>query len=60
MPRNKFFVGSILSGLFLPRNLRTKGLNKPHTNLKDNAPINVNPVGVGGGSAGKGWGFDKF
>ena len=24
-----------------------------------NAPINVNPVG-GGGSAGKGWGFDKF
>ena len=25
------------------------------------APINVNPVGVGGGgSAGKGWGFDKF
>ena len=23
------------------------------------APINVNPVG-GGGSAGKGWGFDKF
>ena len=26
MPRNKFFVGSIFSGLFLPRNLRTKGL----------------------------------
>ena len=26
----------------------------------DNAPINVNPVGGGGGSAGKGWGFDKF
>ena len=25
-----------------------------------NAPINVNPVGEGGGSAGKGWGFDKF
>ena len=26
------------------------------------APINVNPVGGwgGGGSAGKGWGFDKF
>ena len=23
-----------------------------------NAPINVNPVG--GGSAGKGWGLDKF
>ena len=23
------------------------------------APIKVNPVG-GGGSAGKGWGFDKF
>ena len=23
------------------------------------APINVNPVGGGGGSAGKGWGFDK-
>ena len=27
---------------------------------KYNAPINVNPVGGGGGSAGKGWGFDKF
>ena len=27
--------------------------------LRRNAPINVNPVG-GGGSAGKGWGFDKF
>ena len=26
----------------------------------DNAPINVNPVGGGGGNAGKGWGFDKF
>ena len=25
-----------------------------------NAPINVNPVGGGGGSAGKGGGFDKF
>ena len=26
-----------------------------------NAPINVNPVGAGGGgSVGKGWGFDKF
>ena len=24
------------------------------------APINVNPVGGGGGSAGTGWGFDKF
>ena len=24
------------------------------------APINANPVGGGGGSAGKGWGFDKF
>ena len=25
------------------------------------APINVNPVGRGGGwGAGKGWGFDKF
>ena len=24
MPRNKFFVGSIFSDLFLPRNLRTK------------------------------------
>ena len=24
------------------------------------APINVNPVGWGGGSEGKGWGFDKF
>ena len=24
------------------------------------APINVNPVGGGGGSAGKGWGFYKF
>ena len=28
MPRNKFFVGSIFSGLFLPRNLPTKGLRK--------------------------------
>ena len=27
--------------------------------VESNAPINVNPVG-GGGSAGKGWGFDKF
>ena len=27
---------------------------------QDYAPINVNPVGGGGGSAGKGWGFDKF
>ena len=26
----------------------------------DYAPINVNPLGGGGGSAGKGWGFDKF
>ena len=26
--------------------------------MENNAPINVNPVG--GGSAGKGWGFDKF
>ena len=28
----------------------------------DYAPVNVNPVGGGGGgrSAGKGWGFDKF
>ena len=25
-----------------------------------NAPIKVNPVGGGGGNAGKGWGFDKF
>ena len=25
-----------------------------------NAPINVNPVGGGGGSADKGGGFDKF
>ena len=24
------------------------------------APINVNPVGGGGGCAGKGWVFDKF
>ena len=24
------------------------------------APINVNPVGGGGGSADKGWRFDKF
>ena len=23
-------------------------------------PINVNPVGGGGGRAGKGWGFDQF
>ena len=28
--------------------------------MKGNAPINVNPLGGGGGSAGKGWGFDKF
>ena len=28
------------------------------THLALYAPINVNPVG--GGSAGKGWGFDKF
>ena len=30
---------------------------------KDYAPINVNPVEMGGGggrSAGKGWGFNKF
>ena len=27
--------------------------------VQHNAPINVNPVG-GGGSAGKGWGFDKL
>ena len=26
----------------------------------DNAPINVNPVGGGGGMAGKGGGFEKF
>ena len=25
-----------------------------------NVPINVNPVGGGGGNAGKGWGFDKL
>ena len=31
MPRNKFFVGSIFSGLFLPRNLATKGLRKVFT-----------------------------
>ena len=32
-----------------------------HRPPKNNAPINVNPVGGGGGgSAGKGWGFDKF
>ena len=31
------------------------------TREKGNAPINENPVGGGGaGSAGKGWGFDKF
>ena len=28
--------------------------------VKNDAPINVNPVGGGEGSAGKGWGFDKF
>ena len=28
--------------------------------VENNAPINVNPVGGGGGSAGKGWGFYKF
>ena len=27
--------------------------------VKNYAPINVNPAG-GEGSAGKGWGFDKF
>ena len=27
---------------------------------KRNAPINVNPVGGGGGRAGTGWGFDEF
>ena len=31
MPRNKFFVGSIFSGLFFPRKLRMKGLSKLHT-----------------------------
>ena len=30
------------------------------TDATCNAPINVNPVGGGGGSAGKGWGFDNF
>ena len=35
------------------------GMSTP-TSL-NNAPINVNPLGGGGGgSAGKGWGFDKF
>ena len=29
-----------------------------HRQAVCNAPINVNPVGGGGGSAGKGWGFD--
>ena len=33
----------------------------PLDRLAANAPINVNPVGEGGGrSAGSGWGFDKF
>ena len=31
-----------------------------HQRPRTNAPINVNPVGGGGGSAGNGWGFDKF
>ena len=30
------------------------------TTIFSYASINVNPVGEGGGSAGKGWGFDKF
>ena len=31
-----------------------------HAFFRDNyAHINVNPVGEGGGSAGKGWGFDE-
>ena len=37
--------------------------NKVILRRKRNAPINVNAVGGGGGeggSAGKGWGFDKF
>ena len=31
MPRNKFLVGSIFSGLFVPRNLPSKGLRKVFT-----------------------------
>ena len=34
--------------------------NQSHVTEYYYAAINVNPVGGGGGSAGKGWGFDKF
>ena len=39
MPRNKFVVGSIFSGLFLPRNLRTEGL----ISIKSSVLIGRNP-----------------
>ena len=45
----------LLNVLFDP--FESKG---PEEFRMNNAPINVNPVGGGGGSAGKGWGFDKF
>ena len=35
-------------------------LPKLPLNYRAYAPINVNPVGGGGGSAGKGWGFDAW
>ena len=49
------------NGLFVmcstnPKNGEFESLNKVETY----APINVSPVGGGGGSAGKGWEFDKF
>ena len=33
--------------------------SSPIQQILRNAPIKVNPVGGWGGSAGKGWGFDK-
>ena len=51
--REDFLLVSI-DGLSKVKNEINISLNKL------NAPINVNPVGGGGGSAGKGWRFDKF
>ena len=53
MARNKLFVGSIFSGLFLPRNLRTEGLKNlissagPALNVPyctQSTPGNLNPL----------------
>ena len=62
-----FFLSEIGSGfgepgggpsLRIPRNTPPPGpLCWYGDEIASNAPINVNPVG---GSAGKGWGFDKF